>query len=43
MSKYFLKPNSLGTNIKVESDSSNFATKADFKNAASSMVLIHHL
>ena len=31
MSEYFLKPNSLGTNVKVQLDSSNVATKADLK------------
>ena len=33
MSKYFLKPNSLGANVKVELDLSNYATKSDLKNA----------
>ena len=33
MREYFLKPNSLGANLKVELDMSNNATKADFKNA----------
>ena len=33
MSKYFPKPNSLGANVKVELDLSNYATKADLKNA----------
>ena len=33
MSEYFPKPNSLGANIKVELDLSNYATKADVKNA----------
>ena len=33
MSEYFPKPNSLGTNLKVELDLPNFATKADLKNA----------
>ena len=32
MSEYFPKPNSLGTNVKVELDLSNYATKADLKN-----------
>ena len=32
MSEYFPKPKSLGTNVKVELDLSNYATKADFKN-----------
>ena len=32
MSKYFPKPKSLGANVKVELDLSNYATKADFKN-----------
>ena len=31
MSEYFLKPNSLGTNVKVQLDSSNVATKANLK------------
>ena len=34
MSKYFSKPKSLGANVKVEVDLSNYATKADFKNGA---------
>ena len=34
MSKYFPKPNSIGANVKVELDLSNYATKADLKNAA---------
>ena len=33
MSEYFPKSNSLGANVKVELDLSNYATKADFKNA----------
>ena len=33
MSEYFPKPNSLGANVKVELDLSNYATKADLKNA----------
>ena len=33
MSKYFLKPKSLGRKVKVELDLSNYLTKADFKNA----------
>ena len=32
-SEYFQKPKSLGANVKVESDLSNYATKADLKNA----------
>ena len=31
--EYFVKPNSLGANVKVELDLSNYATKIDFKNA----------
>ena len=31
MSKYFPKPKSLGANVKVELDLSNYATKADLK------------
>ena len=34
MSEYFPKPNSLGTNVKVELDLSNYATKTNLKNAA---------
>ena len=34
MSEYFLKLKSLGANVKVELDLSNYATKADPKNAA---------
>ena len=33
MSEYFPKPDSLGANVKVESNLSNYATKADLKNA----------
>ena len=33
MSEYFPKPNSLGANEKFELDLSNYATKADLKNA----------
>ena len=33
MSEYFPKPKSLGANIKVELDLSNYVTKADLKNA----------
>ena len=32
MSEYFPEPNSLGVNIKVELDLSNYTTKADFNN-----------
>ena len=34
MSEYFSKPNSLGANVKVELDLSNYATKAVLKNAS---------
>ena len=33
MTEYFTKPNSLGANVKAELDFSNYATKADLKNA----------
>ena len=33
MSEYFPKPKSFGGRVKVELDLSNYATKADFKNA----------
>ena len=33
MSQYFPEPNSLRSNVKVELDLSNYATKADLKNA----------
>ena len=33
MSQYFPKLNSLGANVKVELDLSNYVTKADLKNA----------
>ena len=33
MSEYFPKPKSLFANVKVELDLSNYATKADLKNA----------
>ena len=32
MSEYFLKPKSLGANVKVELDLSNYPTKIDLKN-----------
>ena len=40
MSEYFPKPNSLGANVKVEVDLSNYATKQDLK---MQQELIHHL
>ena len=33
MSEYFPKPKSLGANVKVELDLSNYAIKADLRNA----------
>ena len=33
MSEYFPKTKSVGTNVKVELDLSNYATKVDLKNA----------
>ena len=33
MSEYFPKPNSLGANVKVELNLSNYATKSDLKSA----------
>ena len=33
MSEYFSEPRSSGANVKVELDLSNYATKADLKNA----------
>ena len=33
MREYFPKPKSLGANVKVELDLSNYVTKADLKNA----------
>ena len=33
MSEYFPKPKSLGADVKVELDLSNYATKADLKSA----------
>ena len=33
LSEYFPKPKSLGANVKVKSDLSNYVTKADLKNA----------
>ena len=35
MSKHFPKPKSLGANVKVELDLSNYATKADLTNLKS--------
>ena len=32
MCEYFPKPKFLGTNVKIELDLSNYATKADLKN-----------
>ena len=40
MGEYFPKPNSLGGNVKVELDLSDYVTKTDLKNATGS---IHHL
>ena len=34
MSEFFQKPKSLGANVKVELNLSNYATIADLKNAA---------
>ena len=34
MSEYFPKRNSLEANVKVELDVSNYATKADLRNAS---------
>ena len=34
MSEYFPEPNSFGGRVKVELDLSNYATKANLKNAA---------
>ena len=34
MSEYFPKPNSLGANVKIELNLSNYAAKTDFKNTA---------
>ena len=34
MSEYFLKPNSLGANVKVDLNFSNYATKTYLKNSA---------
>ena len=33
MSEYFPKPNSLGANVKIELDLSNYPRKTDLKNA----------
>ena len=33
MNEYFSKPNSIGANVKVELDFSNYAIKTDLKNA----------
>ena len=33
MREYLPKPKSIGANVKVQLDLSNYATKADFKNA----------
>ena len=33
MSEYFAKPNSIGANVKVELDLSNYTTKTDLQNA----------
>ena len=33
MSEYFRKPKCLGTNVKVELDLPNYATKTDLRNA----------
>ena len=41
MSEYFPKLKSLGANVKVELDLSNYATKADFKKMQ--QMLIHRI
>ena len=38
-SEYFAKPNSLGANVKVGLELSNYATKADLKNATGADIL----
>ena len=40
MSEYFLKPHSLGANLKFKLDLSNYATKTYLKNERK---FIHHL
>ena len=40
MSEHFPKPKSLGANLKIELDLSNYATKADLK---TQQVLIHRI
>ena len=40
MSEYFPKPTSLGANVKVEIDLSNYATKADLR---MQLELIHQI
>ena len=40
MSEYFAKPKSLGVNVKVELDLSNYATKTDSK---MQQMLIHQI
>ena len=40
MSEYFPKPKSLGANVKVELDLSNYTTEADLNNATG---VKHHL
>ena len=39
MSEYFPKPKFLGANVKVEYDLSDYATKADLKNATAAVNL----
>ena len=39
MSKYFPKPTLLGRNVKVTLDLSNYATKANLKNATGADIL----
>ena len=41
MSEYFPEPKSLGANVKVQLDSSNYTAKADIKNSTGQQVLIH--
>ena len=38
MSQHFLKPKSLGANVKVELDLSSYATKSDFKKMQQSLI-----
>ena len=43
MTEYFSEPKSIGANVNVEKDFSNYATKADLKSAETTLVDLRKL